>query len=285
MKKPNILLIQNGKSLSGFNLGRLRPVLELISYEVEICTGGHGRQVLSCLAQNPPDLVIVDQPLSPTSARLTRQEPRHGGSFGCPQLVLSEERDLLKPAGQDTVKRDFPLDVVALHARIGQCLGHYPRKHLRVPAHLPCVFSARGFQSFGEILSLGTGGAFIKGIYHHLRAGDFVDVCIPLLGMKRELEIRSRLVYILAPRQENNYLQGIGIEFVSADREPIRVLEDFLRLSLLDEISPVFTCFGLPGRQDTAPNRSAASLGELNSQLHFRSQGHSFLGCLATKKA
>lgn len=285
MKKPNILLIQHGKPLSGFNLARLRPVLELLSYQVEIYTGGNDLQHLSTPGQYSPDLVIVNHPLSPESSSQAGRQQLFGGPLGCPQLVLSEERDLLQLAGQNTVEPNFPVDVIALHGRIGQYLCNHPRKHPRMPAHLPCIFSVRGFYGFGEILSLGTGGAFIKSSCHLVRPGDLIDVGIPLLGMKRELEISSRVIYNLTPNSENNYSQGIGIEFVSSDRETTRVLEDFLRLSLLDEISPVFSCFGLPGPQVPAPNGCAASLEELNSRLHFRSREQPSLGCLAAKKA
>lgn len=265
MKKPNILLLQNDKSFFGSNLARLCPVLELISFQVELCTDGNVRQLASSLTQNPPDLVICGRPLRATSAPKSPQHQMPGSSFGCPQLVLSEEGELIGRTDDKTAVSTFPVDVIALHERICRCIDHYPRKHLRMPAHLPCFFSVRGFHSFGEILSLGTGGAFIKGLCHHLRAGDLVDVCIPLLGMKREVEIRSRLVYSVFPKSENNYLQGVGVEFVSPDRETYRLLVDFLRLSLQDEISPVFSCFGLPGPQDMAQNGSAASLASIAS--------------------
>lgn len=271
MKKPNILLIQHGKSLCGTNMARLRPVLELISYQVEICTGGNVRQLASSLAQTPPDLIIADQPPALSGSPLAGQQQPRGNFFDCPQLFLSEEHGLIRPVRQNAAEPEFPIDVIALHERIGQCIGRYPRKHLRMPAHLPCFFSVRGFHCFGEVLSLGTGGAFIKGICHHLRSGDLVDVCIPLLGMKREVEILSRLVYILMPRPENNYLQGIGVEFVSSDQGTTGLLEDFLRLSLLDEIYPVFSCFGLPGPQVVVQNGSPEFSTEQSMRTHLRS--------------
>jgi hypothetical protein len=268
MKKPNILLIQHERNLSGINLALLRPVLELISCQVELCIFGNARQILPALTKDSPDLVIFDRPLLPASSLLLGKGLLGGEPFNCPQIFLSEEKDILRPSSGKTGAPEFPFDVIALHGLIGKHLFNYPRKHL-MPAP-SCIFS-KGFYTFGEILSLGTGGAFIKAPCHHLRTGDLVDVSIPLLGTKRELEIRSRIIYSLMPMSENNYLQGIGVGFDSPDQETTRVLEDFLRLALLDEISPVFSCFGLPGPQAEAPKCPADSLAKANAQHQFRS--------------
>jgi len=269
MKKPHILLIQHERNISGFNLAQLCPILELMNCEVEGCICNKAGRLTPAPGKNSPDLVILDRPLLPEVPLSTGLGPGLTGRspFLCPQIILSEEKALLETSpGQN-----FPFDVVALHGLVSTRLIDYPRKHLRMPAHLPCLFSARGFNYFGEILSLGTGGAFIKTACQQIRTGDLLDVGIPLLGMKKELEIRSRVIYLLTPQPENNYLQGVGVSFLTLDQENTRVLEDFLRHSLLNDIYPVFPCFGLPGPQTTGPHGAVDSFSGAAFGKHLRS--------------
>jgi hypothetical protein len=271
MKKPHVLLIQHEKNLSGFNLARLCPILELINCETEICIYNKARKLMPAPGKTPPDLIILDRPFLPEVLPSPGQGLAGSGPLFCPQIVLSEEKALLETSQGKTEAQNFPFDVVALHGLVSACLINYPRKHLRMPAHLPCLFSVRGFNYFGEILSLGTGGAFIKTACQQIRTGDLLDVGIPLFGMKKELEVRSRVIYLLAPKQENNYLQGVGVGFNSLDQETTRVLEDFLRHSLLNDIYPVFPCFGLPGPQITVPHSASDSLYGAGCRKHLRS--------------
>jgi hypothetical protein len=258
MKKPHILLIQHEKNLSGFNLARLCPILELINCETEICIYNKARKLMPAPGA-PPDLVILDRPFLPEFLPSLGQGVVGNGPLLCPQIVLSEEKALLETSQSKTEAQNLPFDVVALHGLVSASLINYPRKHLRMPAHLPCLFSVRGFNYFGEILSLGTGGAFIKTACQQIRTGDLLDVGIPLLGMKKELELRSRVIYLLTPKQENNYLPGVGVGIDSVDQETTCVLEDFLRHSLLNDIYPVFPCYGLPGPQAAVPLGAADS--------------------------
>jgi hypothetical protein len=260
MRKPHILLIQHEKNLSGFNLARLCPILELINCDTEICIYIKAGKLMPSPGTSPPDLVILDRPILPEALPSPGQVLTGSGQLFCPRIVLSEEKELLKTSQGKTEAQNFPFDVAALHGLVSACLVNYPRKHLRMPAHLPCLFYVRGFTYFGEILSLGTGGAFIKTACQQIRTGDLLDVGIPLLGMKKELELRSRVIYLLSPKQENNYLQGVGVGFNSPDQETTCVLEDFLRHSLLDDIYPVFPCFGLPGPQVTVTHSASDSI-------------------------
>jgi len=246
MKKPHIRLVQQGKGLSGLNLAHLGTILELMNFEVELDRSKGSGKAQSAWGEGAPDLIILDRPPYPDSSASRRGVPEPS-SLGCPVLILSEEKTLLENPPDDTDRGGCPIDVIALHDLITRNLSGYPRKNLRMPAHLPCLFSVGLCTYFAEILSLGTGGGFIKTTCQNVRPGDSVDVWIPLLGMKVELEIRSHILYVIAPKQENNYLQGIGIGFISPSAEITRKLGVFLRHSLLNDIYPVFPAFGAPG--------------------------------------
>jgi hypothetical protein len=271
MKKPHILLIQHERNISGFNLAQLCPILELINCEVEVCIYNKAGKLMPAPGKTPPDLVILDRPLVPEISFSAGQGLSGCGPLLCPKIILSEEKELLETSPGTRDAQNLPFDVVALHGLVSTRLINYPRKHLRMPAHLPCLFSVRGFNYFGEILSLGTGGAFIKTACQQIRTGDLLEVGIPLLGMKKELEVRSRVIYLLTPQPENNYLQGVGVGFLSLDQDTTRVLEDFLRHSLLNDIYPVFPCFGLPGPQATVPHGAADSFSGAAFGKHLRS--------------
>jgi Tfp pilus assembly protein PilZ len=108
---------------------------------------------------------------------------------------------------------------------------------LRISVHLPGIIFREAGCSFGDILSLGTGGAFIKTGCNNLRRDEPVDVIIPLMGMKKELEISSRVIYHISPTPENNYQQGVGISFSRPDPETVREIYEYISHSLLTGVS------------------------------------------------
>jgi hypothetical protein len=262
MKKPLIVLVQHKGNSSNFDLTRLLPVLEPTGYQVEVCTCHKAKLLLPAPGRISPDLLIVDHRLSSGNALFSGKDPST-----CPQIVLSEEKKILIAPFGKVNSQEFPIDIIALHELIGECLVHYPRKNLRICVHLPCYFSSKGISTVGKILSLGTGGAFIKPMCRHVLAGDIIELGIPLLGMKKELELPSRVIYRQEATPENNYLQGLGVEFLPMCRETTLVLHDFLKRTLLNDLDPMFSCWGMDGSQSTL---SAASCMSAPFRLDLR---------------
>jgi Tfp pilus assembly protein PilZ len=87
-----------------------------------------------------------------------------------------------------------------------------------------------------EVLSLSVQGLFVKTGFR-LEKGEQIKVFFPLMGMKKELEIDGQVLYRVHPDPENNYLQGLGIEFIHMEEEDRAALETFLENRFLGEVS------------------------------------------------
>jgi Tfp pilus assembly protein PilZ len=85
-------------------------------------------------------------------------------------------------------------------------------------------------------LSLSTQGLFIK-TGARLAQEDQLKVIFPLMGMKQELELDSRVLYRVEPGPENNYLQGVGLEFTPMDGQTEHALKRFIECCFLGELS------------------------------------------------
>jgi Tfp pilus assembly protein PilZ len=229
MKRPLIIILNQDRSPSLPDLSHLWQVLEFLSFRVQVFS--NVRQVISILDDVSPDLIILDGPLPEKISSSLRNIGVNFDDARPPCLVLKE----------DTFSGDFPSDILAIHDRIVNKLVGQCRKHLRLPVQLPCVYFHKGTSFFGEIHSLGTGGAFVKTAWQQLREGEPLELGIPLIGMKKEIEVKSRILYLINPRQENNYLQGIGVKFIPQDPKVFQLLRDFLKYSLLNETIPGFS--------------------------------------------
>jgi CheY-like chemotaxis protein len=130
-----------------------------------------------------------------------------------------------------------PLDIFRLFTLIQRHLESTPRRNLRLKLQLPGIFNnGSAKQRFAEVLSLSVHGLFIK-------TGCRVDnlerlnIIIPLFGMKTEVEISGRVLYRVKPGPENNYLQGVGIEFTDLTPETVKIIQDFLESRVLGELA------------------------------------------------
>ncbi|HAD05025.1 MAG: hypothetical protein A2091_10165 [Desulfuromonadales bacterium GWD2_61_12] len=141
-----------------------------------------------------------------------------------------------------------PLDPRALHRLLCERVANYSRLHLRIEMALPGLFVRGDSCQFCEVSNLSAGGAYIKTGVPIGNAGVEFRLLIPLLGMKRELELDSEVVFQVTPNEANNYQQGAGIRFCQPDAESIRQLEDFLRRTTDDDMAPAF--FAGTGRAD-----------------------------------
>ncbi|AMV72970.1 hypothetical protein JCM30471_36140 [Desulfuromonas carbonis] len=188
------------------------------------------------LAEVPPDLVILGSNLlTSKNAPFTAQVTDQVRERQLPLLVLTddEERDdNLPPHETMTV----PLDIFRLFTLIQDRLESTPRRNLRLKIQLPGMFYSGGAPVMAEVLSLSAYGLFIK-------TGCRVDnleqlsVIFPLLGMQTEIEVAGRVLYRVKPGPENNYLQGVGIEFTDIAPETAQTIQDFIESRVLEELA------------------------------------------------
>ncbi|WP_298037496.1 PilZ domain-containing protein [uncultured Desulfuromonas sp.] len=154
---------------------------------------------------------------------------------GCPLIVLQEDStcpELELPYETLSV----PLNIFALFEFTQKHLEKIPRRNLRLETKLPGMLCQGETSHLAEVLSLSAHGLFIK-TASRLEKEDRFKVTFPLIGMKKELEIDGRELYRVQPGPENNYLQGIGIEFNEMGEEALRDLEAFIQSRFLGEVS------------------------------------------------
>lgn len=130
-----------------------------------------------------------------------------------------------------------PVDLFELFAQVQRYIEPLPRRHLRLAVNLPgMVCQDKGGSQLTEVISISSRGLFIKTGFR-MESNDHFRIIFPLLGMKQELDLEGRVVYRADPTPENNYRQGVGIEFVNVAENEQKALEDFLEKLLIDELA------------------------------------------------
>lgn len=187
-------------------------------------------QLKAALHKNRADLVILDDRAA--------QAGDAAGVSDRPLLILKDGQNSLQDFSFPHHTLPLPLDISLLHDVVQRLLRRCQRRHLRMSVRLPgMVFRNKGC-SIGDVLSLGTGGAFIKTGCSDLVKDEPIDVIIPLMGMKKEIELKGRVVYQVTPSPENNYMQGIGVSFAQPDPETACYLQEYISHSLMHEDFP-----------------------------------------------
>ncbi len=192
-------------------------------------------QIRSIINETPPDLLILGSGiLHHGGQRLLKTIEKPVRSGDCPLIVLEDEEcpvSVSLPHEMLTA----PINVFALFEHVQKHLEKYPRKNLRLPLRIPGMLSRENACYLADVLSLSTQGLFIKAV-DKMTPGDTLTVIIPLVGMKKELELEGRVLYNVNPGPENNYLQGVGIEFTNLDDERTLNLQNFIKHRFLGEL-------------------------------------------------
>ncbi len=188
------------------------------------------------LAEVPPDLVILgDNLLTSQNDPFPAQVADQVRERQLPLLVLADGVALaggLPP--HETMP--VPLDIFRLFTLIQNRLETTPRRNLRLKIQLPGMFFNGGAPVMAEVLSLSAYGLFIK-------TGCRVDnleqlsVIFPLLGMQTEIEVAGKVLYRVKPGPENNYLQGVGVEFTNITPETARTIQNFIEGRVLEGLA------------------------------------------------
>lgn len=217
--------------LLGLSQGKLLATLELIlkNWGYRVIATSRPQQMLAFLRETSPEMILVDADmLAGEDLPLHRALAAKVAAEGIPAIVLAD-RD--RPCPSLEVPHDtlsLPLDIFALFELVQKYVETFARKNLRLEVKLPVLVCPEEKNSyFGEVLSLSTGGMFIKTGYR-LEEDAELKIIIPLVGMKREMEIDGRVIYRVDPCLENNYIQGVGISFSSLGEEDSQALADFI---------------------------------------------------------
>jgi len=203
-------------------------------------------QLEALLKEMSPDLIIMGTEILETSSptlKKTLEETVH--SLQCPLILLSDGNTRgLESLAQEILH--VPLDIFSFFQMMQKYLEKIPRKNMRLTVQLPGMLSTGGDFCFAEVLSLSTRGMFLKHS-SRLEKGDEVKVVFPLLGMQKEMEVKGKILYHIKPAPENNYLEGVGIEFLGLEGENLSCLEKFIEKCFLGELR------AYPSAQGTIP--------------------------------
>lgn len=231
-------------------LSTLETITRHWGYRTLVSSGR--RQLLDLLRETSPGLLVfgasllTDQELAPEIASRC--------AAGCPLIILQEENYALPPSLPPHQSLKVPVDLFSFFELTQRYLEKYPRKNLRLDSKLPGMICTGESSAFSQVLSLSAEGLFIK-TGARLEGGESLRVIFPLVGMHKELEVGAQVLYRVHPGPENNYLQGVGIQFVGLEDKARRELEEFLENSFLKELS---TTSGGPLPYQQLQRRTAA---------------------------
>lgn len=182
-----------------------------------------------------PDLLILGSDLLVDhNAPLYASVAEHLAHHDCPLIVLATEPAPAIPFPHEELAT--PVDIFALFALLQKHLEKIPRRHLRLSVQLPGLLCRGDSTQLAEIVSLSSQGLFIKTALR-MREGEILKVVLPLVGMKKELEIASQVLYCIQPGPDNNYLQGFGLGFVDPDPEHLEILQAFIESRFFGEVA------------------------------------------------
>lgn len=153
-------------------------------------------------------------------------------SKGVPVITMGATDERLTSNRHLTI----PLDVFSLFSLTQQHLEKIPRRHLRLPVKVPALLERDGKEQLCEIVSLSRHGLFVKSSLL-MNKGEFLCMILPLIGLKRELDLKGRVLYVIRPAMENNYLNGFGVEFVEPTTESLLSLERFIEQRLMADLA------------------------------------------------
>lgn len=219
-----LLLADNRPKLTA----TLEPILKHWGYRV--VSASKATEIVTFLKESAPCVLIIGEQL------LAEQSLTRATSAQLPIIALQQDTD--QPAAiPATETLAVPVDIFALFSFIQRKVEHHPRQNLRLRVQLPGMYRTRNDDYIlADVLSLSTQGLFFKSS-KRLQQGDDVSVVIPLLGRCRELEIESKVLYVIEPQADNNYMQGFGVGFGTIGDEDQASLENYIEDHLLSQIS------------------------------------------------
>lgn len=192
-------------------------------------------RLVPLLREVEPDLLIIGNDLlADRQSELYRCVAHHVTEGARPLLILGSATEIASDLPHEQLPT--PIDILALFPLVQKHLEKIPRRHLRLSLQLPGLVCRGKNSQLAEVVSLSSQGLFIKtGL--RMREGEKLQVVLPLVGMHRELEIASQVLYCIHPGPDNNYLQGFGLGFVEPDPEHLEILQTFIESRLFGEVN------------------------------------------------
>jgi Tfp pilus assembly protein PilZ len=225
-----LLLADNRDEL----LSTLEVILKHWGYRV--LASSRPEYILQSLQASPPELLIVGEdllqsPLEPLNRALWHllQDPTNA-------VILIKGSGPIVARPEGTPYLEVPVDLFMLFEMVQTYLEHHPRRNLRLAVNLPGMVCQGEKSNLAEVISVSKRGLFIKTTFQ-LGDDDNLRVVLPLLGMKKELDMKGKVIYRMEPSLLNNYRQGVGIEFTDLSGEELQLLEDYLEKQFLEELS------------------------------------------------
>ena len=192
-------------------------------------------RLVALLRELEPDLLIVGNAwLADRRSELYRCVAEQVTDHARPLLTLAEEGRAACPLPHEELPT--PLDIFALFPLLQKHLQKIPRRHPRLSLHLPGLLCRDDKTEVAEVVSLSSQGLFIKTPLR-MNEGEKLQVVLPLVGMRKELEIDSQVLYCIHPGPDNNYLQGFGLGFTNPDPEHLEILQTFIESRLFGEVN------------------------------------------------
>jgi Tfp pilus assembly protein PilZ/CheY-like chemotaxis protein len=225
-----VLLADNRDEL----LSTLEVVLKHWGYRVLALS--RPADILQYLQTSPPELLIFGEDLLQSSSETLNRALIHLLSDPATATILLKGHGpaALHPA--ETPCLEVPVDLFVLFEKVQAYLQSHPRRNLRLEVNLPGMVCQGERSNLAEVISVSRQGLFIKTTFQ-LGTDDNLRIVLPLLGMKKELELQGKVIYRVEPNVLNNYSQGVGIEFTALDAEEQQTLEDYLEKLLLEELT------------------------------------------------
>jgi Tfp pilus assembly protein PilZ len=192
------------------------------------------QRLTSLVKETTPDLLIFGEDILQNTSSPLSQMIAEKVANGTPLLVMTDS--LTPPILQIPHEiLPVPVDIFNLFEKVQKYLEEYPRKNIRLALQLPGMLCLGNSCHLAEVISLSTRGLFVKTGFR-LQKGDNFRIVFPLLGMKKELEVGGRVLYSVRPDPDNNFLQGVGVEFTDINQDTLEALQGFLEGCLLDDL-------------------------------------------------
>jgi len=222
--------------LVGDNREKLLATLETIlrHWGYRTLVSSNQQRLTSLAKETTPDLLIFGEEFFRDQTSILCQTVLQRAASGTPLLVMSDSPEPL-PLDVPHEILPVPVDIFTLFEKVQKYLEKYPRKNIRLALELPGMLCMGNSCHLAEVLSLSTRGLFVKTGFR-LKKGDNFRIVVPLLGMKKELEVGGKVLYCVRPDPDNNFLQGVGVEFTDISPDTLEALQGFLEGCLLDEL-------------------------------------------------
>lgn len=206
------------------------------------------KELVQSLLCDEPGLVVIDRNLlgeafATVEASCTTWLARGGG------MALTGKAGLwpLPAAFLAQVPDISERDPFMINALLQRFVPTYSRLHPRLGTRLPGLYTRSSGQcQICEIMNLSPGGAFIRTTETLPACGEELQINVPLIGMNKEIELSSRVVSQFFPNEENHYVQGVGVKFITEENAPVFVeLNNYVRHVLANDetLVPQFSPF------------------------------------------